>query len=111
MDARRTSEGDCVGDPRAFPNGHDLVGLERPDRVDVATRPFDADPADFGFRAETEGRRQLALGTVARPGLHELPSPRVAAQRHFDARANPVAIRPRADRPDADGVVAIAAVV
>src|ERR1700704_3652496 len=83
---------------RPFLDGHELIRFERTDRIDASARPSDLDAVDAGRGAETEGKGQLALRRVARPGLDDLPEVRAAMDRDLDPRADGVAGRGGPDR-------------
>src|SRR5207245_4037382 len=97
-------------EPARFVDAHDLVGGEILERPGSAGWPFDIEPGHARVCPEAESQRELALRGVARPAVHHLPL-RARRARHTHPRADPAAVRPRSDRPYAQPVPSIAAVI
>src|SRR4051794_2443100 len=75
-----------------------------------AARPFDLYRRNVGIFSQPERHREIALRTVTRPAAHRAP---LLARRalHPYHRADPIAIRLTAHRPDRKPVVPVSPVV
>src|SRR6185436_19674769 len=99
------------GHPFALLNDDELVGADIRQSIYFAARPYDFEARNLLGFAEPECEWQLALRTVARPGLDQAPELRLVAHLQRDFGADAVAIGSRPDRLDAQQVILIAAVI
>src|SRR5882762_4484302 len=97
-------------EPARFVDDDQLICGEILEGLNSSGRPLDVDPEHPRVSAEAKGQREIALRGVTRPAVHHLPL-RARRARHPHARADSAAVRPGSERPHAQPVATIAAVV